>query len=196
MEDAQTSTGGISHLTAAFDTAIDVTSASAVTSHTGLVTATAAEINCHQDLAQATDLSTKSNSEVSDPSLSTTSSNTLHHGDQYASNKKSKVVGSIGNNVQHTTKQQPHIIRHHTIPQAQSLQIVSSASHRPNSNVTQSSPLSGNISVTSSKTTVANNAQVLLSTSNCSGGSSSESTVEGVQIGRFTKVKNQHINQK
>ena len=179
---------GISHLTAALDNAIDVTSASTITKQVDLVKTTGADTNCLQDLTQPRDLSTKSNSELSGQSLSTTSGNSLHDGDQAVSNKRPKVIGNIGNSA---IKQQPHIIRHHPIPQAQSLEIVSSASQRPKSNETQSSPLA-TVSVTSSKAIVANSAQVLLSTTNCSD-SSGEAAAEDLQIGKFSKIKQQYI---
>ena len=188
MEGTQAPVRGIAHLTAALDNAIDVTSHSTITKQVDLVKTTGAETNCLQDLTQPRDLSTKSNSELLSQSLSTTSGNSLHDGDQSASNKRPKVIGNIGNSA---IKQQPHIIRHHPIPQAQSLEIASSASQGPKTNLTQSSNLA-TVSVTSSKAIPADSAQVLLSTTNCSD-SSGEAAAENLQIGNPDNIKQQCI---
>ena len=187
MEGTQAPVRGIAHLTAALDNAIDVTSPSTITKQVDLVKTTGAETNCLQDITQPRDLSTKSNSELSSQSISTLSGNSLNDGDQSASNKRPKVIGNIGNS---TIKQQPHIIRH-PIPQAHSLEIASPTSQRPKTNVTQSSSLT-TVSVSSSKAILADGAQVLLSTTNCSD-SSGESTAENLQIGKPDKMKQQCI---
>ena len=159
------------------------------------VTSNASAAINYLEQTQVDDASLRSNS---DPSEQTppTSNSTLLQADPNEKNKKSTGTKSIANN-QQTAKPQPHIIRHHTMPHAQSLQLISSSTTpRTKTNITQAcitptircnqSTSLANVSMNSPKTIVSmglttNNAHVLLPTVNCSsnGGEGGENTEGG-----------------
>ena len=82
---------------------------------------------------------TNADGEVSDRSISNSNS-TIQQVDPKLGSKKFKEAKTVISNQQQHTKQQPHIIRHHAISHTQNLQLIASpATHRPKSNIAQSS---------------------------------------------------------